>query len=560
MKIKIHIVAPYEAMISVIKECTSLFPTFHINYSVGDLTEGVKQAIQAEKDGSDIIISRGGTAQLIKKSVRIPVIDMHLSGYDMIRSLSLVNNLGNKTAIVGFSNITSGAQSIIDLLDYPLKVYTVSSSDEVVPLVLKLKSSGFQQIVGDVITVRTSNELGLRGFLIQSGKESIIKALEDAKLLYGYMAHQNILKQAFEQLVQKDNLNFMIIDNEDRIIYELWTDFHSNPLSKNQLQLALTDLKVINEITGSFVINANPIDFRGHVLTIQKQRYKAIVIEKNTISKLEHKGLKIHSEIVSEPIAAASASMGTIINHLETLYKNNEMILLQGKKGTGKEFLTHYIHKKCSDRRMLLAIDFEQFDIDHLEDLPLSSVGTIKFTHTEYLDDGQKFTQFLRECQKKNIRVFVIAENTFTFAENHMAKVNKIILPDLSERKEDIEDLAQYFIAYYHQHYGTKAVKISREALNLLEGYTYPNNIDDLKNLIKQIVLNEKDYVILRETVERIGYNDSLPADIIFQKGTLSEIEKEIIKWVLKAENNNQTKAAERLGINRATLWRKLKD
>ncbi len=71
-------------------------------------------------------------------------------------------------------------------------------------------------------------------------------------------------------------------------------------------------------------------------------------------------------------------------------------------------------------------------------------------------------------------------------------KMNKILLPNLSERKEDIDKLSQYFLSYYHQNYGTTAIKIKSDALKLLEGYHYPNNIDDLKNIIKQIALNEQ--------------------------------------------------------------------
>src|SRR5690625_5129675 len=195
MKIKIHIIAPYESMVSVIKECIPLFPDLEINYSIGDLVDGVSQGIQAEKNGTEIIISRGGTAQLIKKEVRIPVIDIQLSGYDMIRSLILANDLESKTAIVGFSNITSGAQSIIDLLDFQLKVFTISNSDEVGPLIMELKNSGYQQIIGDVITMKTSYSYGLKGLLIQSGKESIVASLEDAKLLYTHLNFKNDLSK-----------------------------------------------------------------------------------------------------------------------------------------------------------------------------------------------------------------------------------------------------------------------------------------------------------------------------------------------------------------------------
>lgn len=84
----------------------------------------------------------------------------------MIRSLTLASQFNGQTAIVGFSNITSGAQSIIDLMDLPLKVYTIHSSEDVARLLLELKASGYRQIVGDVITVNTAKTYGLEGLLI----------------------------------------------------------------------------------------------------------------------------------------------------------------------------------------------------------------------------------------------------------------------------------------------------------------------------------------------------------------------------------------------------------
>ncbi|MEH7222240.1 PrpR N-terminal domain-containing protein [Bacillus sp. JJ1566] len=560
MNIKIHIVAPYEAMIPVIQECTSLFPTFEIQYSIGDLKEGVKQAIQAETNGAEIIISRGGTAQLIKKNVRVPVLDMQLSGYDMIRSLSLATNLESKTAIVGFSNITSGAQSIIDLLDLPLKVFTISDSDEVAPLILELKNSGYQQIVGDVITVKTSNAYGLKGLLIQSGKESIINALEDAKLVYGYLHDKNNLMKVMERFIVKDLQNLMILNDENEIIYEHWNDFRSNPLTEDDLYILNTDLEINQQkVTRSFMDQDNLVDVTGHCILVNEHSYKVIVIEKNTVS-LEQKGLSIEADMTSEPIAAVSDASRNILIHIEALYKNNQIILLQGRKGTSKDFITRYIHQNCSDEGLLLTINFKEFDYHYLEKLPLTNIRTIRLMYPEYIDEYQGISDFIKKCLSHQIRIFILTESMLPADLIQDVKMNKIIMPDLSERKEDIRILTQYFIAYYNQKYGTTAVKINSEAIQFLENYTFPNNIDDLKNLIKQVALNEKDYVIQKETIERVATNEQLPVDAIFQKGTLKEMEKEIIKWVLKAENNNQTRAAERLGINRATLWRKLKE
>ena len=561
-KTKVHIIAPYESMELVINECLPLFLDLDITYSIGDLSKGVEKAIQEEKKGTEVIISRGGTARLIKNAVRIPVIDMQLSGYDMIRSLTLASNLKDKTAIVGFSNITSGAQSIIDLLDLPLKVFTVSDSEEVAPLLLKLKNSGFKQIVGDVITMKTSNAYGLNGFLIQSGRESIIKSLEDAKLITGYLRNKTEIIEVFERFIVKDANNILIIDDENHIIYDHFTDFSSNPLSENELYMLNTDLLINkNLITKIFTIDDCTIDVKGYYYDLNDKPYKIYTVEKNTINLFEQKGLIIHTDVMGEPIAKTSTSISSILNVLKLLYKNNEPVLLQGNKGTGKNFITTYIHKELSNDGTLLTINFENFNINTLEKLPLSRVSTVKLMNTTYIRDIEKFTSFLTSCIYSEIRIFIISESPLDPDITRDIKVNRILLPNLSERKDDISKLTQLFISHYHQKYGTPAIKIKPEALKLVEEHTYPNNISDLKELIKQITLNEKDYVIHKETIEKVLLNKSISTELILpNKGTLKEIEKEIIQMVLEEENQNQTKTAVRLGINRATLWRKLKE
>ncbi|KAB7670770.1 sigma-54-dependent transcriptional regulator [Bacillus sp. B1-b2] len=561
MKIKIHIVVPYEAMIPVIQECIPLFPKLDISYSQGDLEEGVKKAIEAERNGIDILISRGGTAQLMKKNVRIPVLDMHLSGYDMIRSLSLATNLEKKTAIVGFSNITSGAQAIIDLLELPLQVFTISDQQEVAPLILELQKAGYEQIVGDVITLRTSIVYGLKGFLIQSGKESIMASLEDAENLFRYMKEKNNLVKVLEQFIVKDNQNIMVIDGQNKIIYEHWEDIPSNPLTEEHLYIVNTNLEMNQDKTiKNFIYNDQMLNVIGHCIQLDEQSYKFIVMEKNTSPFNEQQGLSIETEALSEPIADTSDAIKKILKHIETLYRSNQIILLEGKKGTSKAFIAHHIHQKYTTGGLLVTINFKEFELEYLDSLPLQRIQTIKLLNTEFVKDQDRFSLFLKECQKHQVRLFILSENGFVPELIPGLKLTKIIMPNLLERTEDIRTLAQYFLGYYNQKYGTTAVKISNEAFQFLENYTYPNQIDDLKNLIKQVALNSKEYVIQKETIEKTITNEQFPSIEIFQKGTLKDMEKEIIKLVLKEENNNQTKAAERLGINRATLWRKLKD
>ncbi|WP_375089807.1 PrpR N-terminal domain-containing protein [Peribacillus sp. RS7] len=554
---KVHIIAPYESMIPIIKACVPLYPDLEIRYSIGDLEKGVELAKLEEENGADAIISRGGTAKLIKKSVNIPVIDMHLSGYDMIRSLTLASELKDKTAIVGFSNITSGAQSIIDLLDLPLQVYTVRESKDVAPLILTLKNEGYKQIVGDVITINTTISYGMKGFLIQSGKESIIRAIDDAREMITYLQYKSDINRMFERLLVKEVHNIVILNSNNQIVYEHLTDFDSNPLTDDQFRSMNGEVNVNKQLHTSFSQDGSSIEVDGFWHDGLYSSYGVYVLDASPVKRFDQKGVQIKAASISEPIAMDTV----LINNVTALYKNHEIIHLKGNRGTGKEFLVNHIHNEQTKNGKLLTIDFKEFKEADLNKLPLEHMRTITLKNIDCLQDYEPLREFLSTCSRKNLSIFIVSNVQINEAITGNFAINTIHMQDLSQRKSDIGNLTKFFLSYYHQTYGTTAMNIKNDALALLEEYSYPDNIDDLKQLIKQIALNEKEYVIRKETIEKIIADNNIPTDIfVSQKATLKEMEKYIIQRVLKEENYNQTKTAERLGINRATLWRKLKE
>lgn len=96
MKIKTLFVAPYATMKNLIENSASEQDELDVHIEIGNLQEGVEIARKAEKQGYEVIISRGGTAKLIQDEVGIPVIDVHVSGYDMLRVLTLANDFNGK--------------------------------------------------------------------------------------------------------------------------------------------------------------------------------------------------------------------------------------------------------------------------------------------------------------------------------------------------------------------------------------------------------------------------------------------------------------------------------
>jgi DNA-binding NtrC family response regulator len=134
-------------------------------------------------------------------------------------------------------------------------------------------------------------------------------------------------------------------------------------------------------------------------------------------------------------------------------------------------------------------------------------------------------------------------------------------LPSLRDRTEDIESLTLLLIGELNIKLGKQIVGIRPQAVEELKRLKWNGNLNELKRFIQESMvlangpfLEYKD--VKRATVIKERAEISAHIDL---NGTLEEIERKIIRKVWREEGMNQTKTAQRLGINRTTLWRKLK-
>ncbi|CAA7611714.1 sigma-54 dependent transcriptional regulator [Magnetospirillum sp. UT-4] len=137
-------------------------------------------------------------------------------------------------------------------------------------------------------------------------------------------------------------------------------------------------------------------------------------------------------------------------------------------------------------------------------------------------------------------------------------KVVTLTLPSLAQRREDIPALALHFLARAAAETGRPIAAISDDALELLAGYDYPGNVRELDTIVRGAAA-----VCDGATIEARHLPPSIRSASAQARSnrlqTLEEREREYILWVLEEVGGNQTVAARVLGIDRASLWRKLK-
>jgi DNA-binding NtrC family response regulator len=173
-------------------------------------------------------------------------------------------------------------------------------------------------------------------------------------------------------------------------------------------------------------------------------------------------------------------------------------------------------------------------------------------------------------ASKKNLEV-EMESGRFRQDLYYRLSVCSVFLPPLRERRDDIPALAAHFVEKFNKRYARRVEKISSTALELLMGYEWPGNVQELESAVERGVLNAAGSVLLPEHVPpnlKTASDEAFPLRETNDVKTavlrsrditpLREIEKAVLRQALKITNYNMSSAASGLGIGRTTLYRKL--
>ncbi|KKE80424.1 sigma-54-dependent Fis family transcriptional regulator [Bacilli bacterium] len=590
--IKALVVVPYEGLLEMMKEVSQEVEDIELHIELGNLYEGVAIAKNAENEGYHVIISRGGTASMIQEAVPIPVIDIQVSGYDVLRILTLVKGFSGKAAIVGFSNITQGAATICKLLDLDIKTLTITKDNEVKGKLTGLKKNGYEVVIGDVVTMQAAKQLGMTGVLITSGKEAIMDALEETRRSYRLFSRLQRDITLMETILDSDEHAIGVFNQDEKIVYgneRFHNEFHWLNLDN------ATDVKkLIQETTLTNEKQVKLLYINNKLWKITSCPIKdkvALFFEKTHSNQITtHSGqanqtaIELHTSASRTPISGKSEAIQKVLEQIDLYGNREEPIWIMGEQGNGKELVAHsiYLKRKTADEP-LITLRCDVISAEQLKDLIkddffqkysnriifLKNIDQLNsYMQKELLrvlkDESEQKPQWI-VSSKDNIEER-IKNKTFHRELFRLLSPLQIQIPPLRERKEDMEELVPVFISDLHPKYGNKVVGIRDDALEQMMDYDWPGNVGQLKHVMEQLFLESQSYYIEKAEVDIVfkrlkqqeKWNDAL--SYIDISGTLEEIERQVITKVLEDEGMNQSRAAKRLGINRSTLWRKLKE
>ncbi|WP_188207722.1 sigma-54-dependent transcriptional regulator [Alkalibacillus aidingensis] len=566
MSIKVKFVAPYSSMVPLIEECVKDEQELAVNIEVGNYYEGVEIAKRAVEEGYEVIISRGGTAKIIQESVTIPVIDVHMSGYDMLRVLTLVNAMDKKKALIAYPTMVMGAQTIIDLLGYPVDLFTVSEKAEVSSLIAHLKDQGYRVVMGGVGTVEMANYYGLEGVLIQSGKENIIEAFEKAKDQHRFHKWNQSFNQLLSSTLKLKGQDLMIVSEQGDVLFEVWNSLSECPLSKQELlDIVDENIPISEKKWQHYQKERQQVDIKVEWLNAFEERYLLLSFLKSDYYLKKLPWVETESVKQKPSIIHHSESMDRVMRVIDLGIDTHQLFFLNGEPGTGRGLLANYIHYEKNTNQSFISVDASRCQFELLEDLVPHHVKTLYLRNAGQLpkESFPLLNCFMKRSLTNGKTIIVSAnQSILPLLESTIAnQILEIFLPPLNDRKEDLKGLVTLFIAHFHQNLGTQPIKLHDDALTYLEEYDWTGNVRELRSFIQTVAMSVKEYVIQAEHIrDHLQYKRESEVSSVFQlEGTLEDIEFQVIQSVLEEENYNQSKVAKRLGINRSTLWRKLK-
>jgi DNA-binding NtrC family response regulator len=324
-------------------------------------------------------------------------------------------------------------------------------------------------------------------------------------------------------------------------------------------------------------------------------------------SRDEIQNLKIKNHEINQAlndrfseIIGQSGAMQKIFQTLDRVARTDANVLLLGENGTGKELLARAIHKNSSrQHENFVSVDlgsitetlFEselfghkkgsftdakedragRFELANNGTLFLDEIGNLSMPLQAKLLTVLQNRRVSRVGSNKEIAINIrlicatnmplydmVKENRFRQDLLYRINTIEVEIPPLRERIEDIPLLATHFVKHYATKYEKAVSKISEGAMTRMHKHGWPGNIRELQHAIERAVILSNTTILQPEDFNFTAAAVKEDGQLSLEQYNLDEVEKLLIRKVLKKYNGNITQAASELGLTRSSLYRRL--
>ena len=578
------------------------------------IEDAIKVAHKMEKNSEADVFVCSGNFSFLSCPLLSPVVEIKVTGYDLLLALKEAKKYSNKVSIVTHNNNKiQHLHEIHDILTISVEQLSYNNPFEAEKIINKLFKEGVDNIIGPGLVLEIARNLGMHATLIYS-EDGVNRALATAISIAQSKKKESekaerfriIMDFAHEGIVATDKRGIVTVINPQAekitkvsrkealgcsIEKILPNDSITKVLQSGKPEInhihAIKEVKVVTNMVPIIVNNevAGAVATFKDVSAIQEaeEKIRKKTYEKGLVAKFYLDDILGNSEQIREAKRKA------------LLYAQNEStILIIGESGTGKELFAQGIHNASSRaKHPFVAINCQALPDNLLESELFGyeegaftgarkggKPGIFEIAHggTIFLDEigeispklQSRLLRVLEEYEVMrigsncirpvNIRVIAATNinlwervNQGKFREDLYYRLNvlELNIPPLRMRKEDIPLLVTKVLSELRSDLKESEIaKIAKHPLFIK--YSWPGNIRELKNIVERFA------VLFSGNFDEASYLLSTLFNKQIENSVTSNEYKKINR-VLNDVRGNKTEAARRLGISRTTLWRKLK-
>lgn len=605
-----------QRIINVLIERKLEIPVYEFRYS--DVLNKANEMIQS---GTRIIISRGGTAALLRNNIPIPVIEIAHDFHGVYRILQEAKNTSQKIAAIGFPQFCRALRHYQSMTNDEFKICQVYNHHDIENVIKNLSENDYHMVIGGLTVAEMAKKYNLNVIEGDADNNSIEQAINEAHGLLKYINRENLKLVMSHAALNQSREGIMCVDQLGEII-------HINAIGMTLFQCQVGDKlfkkEVFKDIYASMINESNvkeqAIEINGTLVSLSVRHFSnrhnsyAVItglsqestLWQQTTSKKSH--LRGYATSYSfDNIIAQSPIMHQVIQKARLCAQHELPVHILGDTGTGKELFAKSIHHvSARSHGPFVALNCAAIPESLLES-ELFGYAEGAFTNArkggkpgvfEMATNGTVFIDEISEAplsvQVKLLRVLqekqfsrlggdtllsadfrlitasnkdlgqLVASGEFRQDLYYRINILELQLPSLRERPEDIMVLIHHLLQQQNKH-----LTFTADAVNCLQNYDWPGNIRELQAVIYRLIVLLDGNTVNKEVLQQISHlspachqSVSLVSDhmlVADESDLLKKQEKQLIASVIEKTDGDRTRASAILGISPTTLWRKLK-
>ena len=576
--------------------------------------DAIKKAQELEANEEvDVFVSAGGNAQLLSQHIQTPLVEIKITGFDILLALMKAKKYGGKVGIVSFQSKIPYLDQVAGLLTMSVKQVTYDQPEEIDFVLEGLRREGIDTVVGASLVFEKTKEKKMNRVFVYS-TDGVVRAMEAAAKVAVSKKAESEKAEKFRIIMDFAYGGIIAVDKDGKVTVfnpsaekivgvprqkvlgakietilpttRLTEVIRSGQPELNQLQ-NVGDIKILT--------NRLPIIVNGEVVgaVATFQDIGAIQeAEEKIRQRLYQKGFL--AKVKLEDIVGDSAAIRSVKSEAGLYAQSDSTVLIVGESGTGKELFAQGIHNAgARSKRPFIAVNcaalpetlleselfgYEEgaftgarkggkpgfFELAHGGTIFLDEIGEISTAmqsrllrvleeHEVMRIGGSSIIPVnIRAIAATNKNLWAMVERgTFRHDLYYRLNVLELRLPPLRVHRNDIPALATRFLNELRPDLTFELVgQIAGHYL--FRSYDWPGNVRELKNIVERFAV--------------LYSGKGSPAQLLeslfrrHKTGRAACSEYEEIARVLREVNGSKSEAAKRLGISRTSLWRKLKE